>query len=40
MHVQEILKSGCTDDLLCDIGMPVVHRGTVRSSRCLTFVCV
>lgn len=25
--LQEILRSGVTDDMLCDIGMPVIHRG-------------
>lgn len=24
---QDILRSGVTDDMLCDIGMPVIHRG-------------
>ena len=24
---QELIESGVTDDILCDVGMPVIHRG-------------
>lgn len=29
----DILRSGVTDDMLCDIGMPVIHRGVMYNCR-------
>ena len=27
LSLQDLVSSGVTDDILCDVGMPVMHRG-------------
>lgn len=27
LHAQDLVSSGVTDGILCDVGMPVMHRG-------------
>ena len=27
--VAQLLRGGHTDDILCDVGLPVIHRGSV-----------
>ena len=37
--VAQLLRGGHTADILCDVGMPVIHRGTcpsVHADKCLT----
>jgi NAD+ synthase (glutamine-hydrolysing) len=32
--VAELLRGGHTADILCDVGMPVIHRGTSPFCKC------
>ncbi len=35
MLLQELLADGSTDGMLCDFGMPVIHRGVMYNCRVL-----
>lgn len=35
--IGEILKSGVTNDIVCDIGSPVIHHGNMYNCRVLLF---
>lgn len=35
--IGEILKSGVTKDIVCDIGSPVIHHGNMYNCRILLF---
>ena len=32
--VAQLLKGGYTDGIVCDVGMPVMHRGVRYNCRC------
>ena len=43
--IAELLRGGHTEDILCDVGMPIIHRGVLAAlfskdcAVCCVFVC-